>query len=151
MIEANKATLVSSAKDSIVSSADVPLFASALLQDSARASLDADLRTSNYAVLEPRLIELAGSDISTLHIGRSRQDLHGTVRRMLARQDWLELLQRVLDARKGLLTMVAEHHETVVPTYTHGVPAEPTTYAHILLAYSESFDRISERFQEGFS
>lgn len=151
MIEANKATLVSSARDSIVSSTNVPLFASALLQDSANAALDADLRTSNYAVLEPRLIELAGSDISALHIGRSRQDLHGTVRRMLARQDWLELLQQVLDSRKGLLTMVAEHHETVVPTYTHGVPAEPTTYAHILLAYGESFERITQRFQEGFS
>ncbi|MYD45993.1 MAG: hypothetical protein F4W92_06550 [Gammaproteobacteria bacterium] len=151
MIEANKATLVSSAEDSIISSAKVPLFATAILQDSAKATLDSDLRTSNYAVLEPRLIDLAGSEISALHIGRSRQDLHGTVRRMLARQDWLELLQQVLDARKGLLTIVAEHHETVVPTYTHGVPAEPTTYAHILLAYGESFERISERFQEGFS
>ncbi len=151
MIEANKATLVSSAQDNIVSSANVSLFASAILEDSARASSDTDLRTSNYAVLEPRLIDLAGSEISALHIGRSRQDLHGTVRRMLARQDWLELLQQVLDTRKGLLTMVADHHETVVPTYTHGVPAEPTTYAHILLAYGESFERISERFQEGFS
>lgn len=151
MIEANKATLISSAKDNIIASANVPSFAKAILQDSAKAAQDVDLRTSNYAVLEPRLIEIAGSDISALHIGRSRQDLHGTVRRMLARQDWLELLQQVLDARKGLLTLVAEHHETVVPTYTHGVPAEPTTYAHILLAYGESLERISGRFQEGFS
>ena len=151
MIEANKATLISSAKDDIIASANVPSFAKAILQDSTKAAQDVDLRTSNYAVLEPRLIEIAGSDISALHIGRSRQDLHGTVRRMLARQDWLELLQQVLDARKGLLTLVAEHHETVVPTYTHGVPAEPTTYAHILLAYGESLERISKRFQEGFS
>ena len=151
MIEANKATLVSSAQDNIVSSANVPLFASAILQDSARAALDSDLRTSNYAVLEPRLINLAGSEISALHIGRSRQDLHGTVRRMLARQHWLELLQQVLDTRKGLLTLVAKHHETIVPTYTHGVPAEPTTYAHMLLAYVESFERITNRFQESFS
>ena len=150
MIEANKATLVSSVRDGIITSESAPLFAAAILQDSARATIETDLRTSNYAVLEPRLIELAGSAISSLHIGRSRQDLHGTVRRMLARQDWLELLKQVLDLRRGLLTVVAQHHETVVPTYTHGVPAEPTTYAHVLLAYGESFDRITQRFQEGF-
>lgn len=151
MVEANKATLVSSVRDNIIASEKAAAFAEAILEDTARAALDADLRTSNYAILEPRLIELAGSDISALHIGRSRQDLHGTVRRMLARQDWLELMKQILDLRKGLLTVVAQHHETVVPTYTHGVPAEPTTYAHLLLAYGESFERITQRFQEGYS
>lgn len=150
MIEANKATLVSSALDGIIAPERVPIFATAILQDSARAALDEQLRTSNYAALEPRLIEIAGSEISALHIGRSRQDLHGTVRRMLARKDWLELLNSVLDLRRDLLKVAAEHQETVIPTYTHGVPAEPTTYAHLLLAYGESFDRITQRFQEGF-
>ncbi|MYF38400.1 MAG: hypothetical protein F4219_06510 [Gammaproteobacteria bacterium] len=151
MIEANKATLVSFLQDGIISSEKGTAFAEAILHDSARAALEIDLRTSNYAVLEPRLIETAGSDISALHIGRSRQDLHGTVRRMLARQDWLELIDQVLDLRQELLTLAAEHRETVVPTYTHGVPAEPTTYAHLLLAYGESFERITQRFQEGFN
>lgn len=151
MVEANKATLVSSVRDSIIASERASAFASAILQDSARAAQTAHLRTSNYAVLEPRLIELAGSDISALHIGRSRQDLHGTVRRMLARQNWLELMEQILDLRRGLLTVVAQHHETVVPTYTHGVPAEPTTYAHLLLAYGESFERITQRFREGYN
>ena len=150
MIEANKATLVSSAQDGIIASAHTALFAKAILQDSAQATLDSNLRTSNYAVLEPRLIELAGSEISALHIGRSRQDLHGTVRRMLARQHWLELLGQVLDLRRDLLNVASRHQETVVPTYTHGVPAEPTTYAHLLLAYGASFERISQRFKEGF-
>lgn len=151
MIEANKATLVSSAQDGIIESENAPLFAEAILQDSAQAALDDVLRTSNYAVLEPRLIEIAGSEISGLHIGRSRQDLHGTVRRMLARQDWLQLLKQVLDVRQDLLKVAAQHHETVVPTYTHGVPAEPTTYSHLILAYGESFERITQRFKEGFA
>ena len=150
MIETNKATLVSSALDGIIAPENVVSFAEALLQDSAHATLDVNLRTSNYAVLEPRLIDLAGIEISALHIGRSRQDLHGTVRRMLARRHWLELLGQVLDLRQDLLNVASSHQETVVPTYTHGVPAEPTTYAHLLLAYDESLERITERFQEGY-
>lgn len=150
MIEANKATLVSSVRDGIIVAQNAPPFASAILQDSAQAERDPTLRTSNYAVLEPRLIELSGSEISDLHIGRSRQDLHGTVRRMLARKDWLALMARVLDLRQDLLKVAATHQQTVVPTYTHGVPAEPTTYAHQLLAYGESFERITQRLKEGF-
>ena len=150
MIEANKATLISSTRDGIIERENAPIFARALLQDSTKASVDINFRTSNYAALEPRLIELAGNEISVLHIGRSRQDLHGTVRRMLARQHWLKLLSQVLDLRRDLLRVASQHRETVVPTYTHGVPAEPTTYAHLILAYGESVDRISQRFKEGF-
>ena len=151
MVEVNKATLVSSTAQGLISSINAPRFSQALLSIDNAAAKDHSLRTTNYAVMEPRLIEIAGNHISNLHIGRSRQDVHGTVRRMLARMNWLDLYEQLQKAHRQLTDLAEEHLETVIPTYTHGVPAEPSTYAHVLLAYGESLARTTEKFQEGLA
>ncbi len=150
MVEVNKATIVSSTEQGLISPANSSLFSQALLSIDSDAGRDLSLRTTNYAVMEPRLIEFAGKKISNIHIGRSRQDVHGTVRRLLARRHWLELYEQLQEAHQGLTDLAEQHIETVVPMYTHGVPAEPSTYAHVLLAYGESISRTTQKLQEGF-
>lgn len=150
MVEVNKATIVSSTEQERLSLAKSSLFSQALLSIAADAYRNLSLRTTNYAVMEPRLIEFAGKEISNIHIGRSRQDVHGTVRRLLARRHWLELYQQLQEAHQGLTDLAEQHLETVVPMYTHGVPAEPSTYAHVLLAYGESISRTTQKLEEGF-
>ena len=140
LIEANKATLVSSVKSGLIGAEPAGSFAQALLNDLADADLDESLRVSDYLKLEERLIQRAGTQVSNIHIGRSRQDLHGTVRRMLARERWMSIHVRVNRNRKELLGLVESHLETIVPAYTHGVPSQPTTFAHQLLAYAASFE-----------
>ena len=150
LVETNKATLVSSTAHGLISAESARHFAKALLDDAARAEKDQSLRVSDYLKLEERLIQQVGTEISDIHIGRSRQDVHGTVRRMLARDRWIDIHMLVNRNRKELLGLAETHLETVVPAYTHGVPSQPTTFGHQLLAYASSLERTSARLREGF-
>ena len=151
MIETNKATLVVLDEANLLKGDLASIIARALLQVSEEGDQDDLLRHSNYLPLEERLIEIAGLQVSDIHIGRSRQDLHGTVRRMLARSSWLQVVDHVLGSQQALLGLAEGHIDTVIPAYTHGVPSQPTTFAHQLLAYSASLDRLLEKLQEGFT
>ena len=151
LIETNKATLVSSAASDLISAESAAEIARALLDDVASADQDETLKVSDYLRLEQRLIQQVGSEFSNIHIGRSRQDVHGTVRRMLARDRWMNIHMRVNRNRKELLGLAESHLETVVPAYTHGVPSQPTTFGHQLLAYASSLERTSARLREGFN
>ena len=105
-------------------------------------------RWTNYLDFEKRLIELAGPEASRLHTGRSRQDLHETVRRMLMREEFLDTFGRLLGARTALQELAGRHVETVIPAYTHGVQAQPTTLAHYLLAFDAALGRDADRLRE---
>ena len=108
-------------------------------------------RSSDYLDFEARLIALAGAPASNIHLGRSRQDLHGTARRLLIRQRWLGTMRGLLEARRRLLQLAAREANTPVPAYTHGVQAQPTTFGHYLLAFSAALGRDAARAQEGFA
>lgn len=150
LIEANKASLVSSTAGGLISAESAKDFARVLMNDAASADRNESLKVSDYLKLEQRLIEASDSEISNIHIGRSRQDVHGTVRRMLARDRWMNTHMRVNRNRKELLRLAESHLETIVPAYTHGVPSQPTTFGHQLLAYASSLERTSARLREGF-
>jgi len=105
-------------------------------------------RWTNYLDFEKRLIELTGPEASRLHTGRSRQDLHETVRRMLVRDEFLDTFGRLLRARVALQDLAGRHVETVIPAYTHGVQAQPTTLAHYLLAFDAALGRDADRLRE---
>lgn len=105
-------------------------------------------RWTNYLDFEKRLIELTGPEASRLHTGRSRQDLHETVRRMLMREEFLDTFGRLLEARAALQGLASRHVDTVIPAYTHGVQAQPTTLAHYLLAFDAALGRDADRLRE---
>ena len=105
-------------------------------------------RSANYLHFEARLVEIGGEEASRIHIGRSRQDLHGTARRMQLRAAFLASLEPLLDARAALLDLAGRNLDTVIPAYTHGVQAQPTTLGHYLLAFSAAFERDADRLRE---
>ena len=108
-------------------------------------------RSANYLVFEARLLELAGAEASRLHTGRSRQDIGSTLRRMAVREALLEVFDALLLARSSLLELAADNVETVIPAYTHGVQAQPTTLAHYLLAFADAFQRDAERYRGAYA
>ncbi len=151
LAEANAASLVMLAEEQLMPADRAAAIARALdWIDEEQARPDA-ARSGNYLNLEERLIELVGTDGADLHIGRSRQDLHGTARRMMARQHWQEVTDELLDARAAAIRLAGEHAATVVPAYTHGVQAQPTTYGHIVLAFSAALGRDANRLAEGYA
>ena len=109
-------------------------------------------RTSaDYLDYEPRLIKVAGQEASRLHTGRSRQDLASTIARMNLRDGLLQTIEALIDLRESLLKRAEQHIETIIPAYTHGVQAQPTTFAHYLLAFESALARASERLQETYA
>ncbi|RPJ44760.1 MAG: argininosuccinate lyase [Betaproteobacteria bacterium] len=106
--------------------------------------------SADYLDYEPRLIAIAGPEASRLHTGRSRQDLASTIARMNLRDGLLNTMAALIAAREKLLKRAEEHVETIIPAYTHGVQAQPTTFAHYLLAFEAALARASERLQQAY-
>ncbi len=88
-------------------------------------------------------IEVAGR----MHTARSRNDIDLTLYRMAARQEVLKIASGVLDAREALLELAEQNIETLMPAYTHTQPAQPSTFAHYLLAALEFLGRDFERLR----
>lgn len=108
-------------------------------------------RTSaDYLDYEPRLIAVAGQEASRLHTGRSRQDLASTIARMNLRDGLLQTIAALIGVRESLLQRAEQHIDTIIPAYTHGVQAQPTTFAHYLLAFESVLARATERLQETY-
>jgi argininosuccinate lyase len=66
----------------------------------------------------------------------------------------LAVIRATLDLRQTLLDLAEQHHETLIPAYTHTQPAQPTTLAHYLLAMVEVLGRDIARLrlaQEGMN
>ncbi|MDR2505494.1 MAG: argininosuccinate lyase [Oscillospiraceae bacterium] len=80
-----------------------------------------------------------------LHIARSRNDVGICQYRMALRLQLLAALCAVRRLTETLIEVAGEHVETVMPAYTHTQPAQPTTFAHYLLAFCDSLIRGWER------
>lgn len=85
-----------------------------------------------------------------LHTARSRNDIDVTIYRLYLRRETLKLLRSTMDLRANLLDLAAEHHETLIPAYTHTQPAQPSTLAHFLLAMAENLGRDARRLQRAY-
>lgn len=150
LAEANRASLVMLNEEGLVSRTRAQAIAAAMMQLRAEQEAEGAEREANYLPYEERLVELAGEEAADLHLGRSRQDLHGVVRRMLIRDRWLALAAGALKARSALLDLAAQEAATPIPAYTHGVQAQPTTLGHYLLAFSANLQRDLQRYREGY-
>lgn len=149
--QANKASIVMLEETELVSAPLVFEIARGIQQVIEEQEVQGSERSSNYLDFEERLLEISGPDVSRLHMGRSRQDLHGTVRRMLLRDAVLETYASLVGARRALVALAERHVDTVIPAYTHGVQAQPTSLAHFLLAFSSAFERDSQRLEQAYA
>ncbi len=105
-------------------------------------------RPRDVLQIERIIAEKAGPEATLIHSGRSRQDMLATYRVAHLRTAVLDTAEALLQARQALLKLASQHTETFVPAYTNGVQAQPTSYAHYLLAFADSFARDSQRLQE---
>ncbi|MDH3351690.1 MAG: lyase family protein, partial [Gammaproteobacteria bacterium] len=147
----NKASIVMLAEEGLVPAklaAKIAAGIATVIDEQNRAG---SIRSSNYLDFEARLLEVAGAEASRLHTGRSRQDIGSTYRRMALREALLGTCDALLAARLALLELAAQHVDTIIPAYTHGVQAQPTSLAHYLLAFSAAFERDAERLQQSYA
>jgi argininosuccinate lyase len=98
---------------------------------------------------ENYLIRRLGEDAGgQLHLGRSSGDLAEVGLRVTMRKRLLRILDALVSLRRAILPLSGEHRGTVMPGYTHGQQAQPTTYGHWLAMWAQVMARDFERFSQ---
>jgi len=147
----NKASTVMVVEQGIVPKALGMRIAQGLTQVIADGEKPGAKRPGDYLAYEPLLVAYVGPDATRMHSGRSRQDILPVTRRIMLRDRSLDLLDAMNSAREKLLAMAAKHAATIVPGYTNGVQAQPTTFGHYLLGFAGAFDRDADRLRQAYA
>ncbi len=151
-IEVDKAHVVMLKEQGIIKESECSTILSGLdkIQKEGISALDTSYEDVHIA-LEARLIELVGEDTGgRMHSGRSRNDEVATCIRIALRTELVSLLDEVHTISATLVKIAEEHHETIMPGYTHTQHAQPTTLAHHLLAHANALLRDIERINGAF-
>lgn len=91
---------------------------------------------------EQFLIRGLGEDIGgQMNLGRSSGDIGETARRMTIRAYLLDIMTGVNRLRATFLSLARDQIDTVMPGYTHGQIAQPTTLGH----WASMWDRVLAR------
>ena len=102
--------------------------------------------------LESRLIDMVGEETGgRMHSGRSRNDEIATCIRIRLRDEMLSLMEELESLCTALLNRASVHTETLMPGFTHLQHAQPTTFAHHLLAHIGVLRRDLDRVIGAFS
>lgn len=91
--------------------------------------------------IEARLAERIGEAGKRLHTARSRNDQVATDFRLWIRQNIDELIPMINHLMLTLASRALEYSETAMPGFTHLQSAQPVTFGHHLLAYTEMLNR----------
>jgi argininosuccinate lyase len=103
-----------------------------------------------HEAIETAVIERVGPEGGRMHTARSRNDEVAACIRYRLREDILDLLETVVEARERLLDVAADHSRTLMPGYTHLQPAQPTTVAHWICSYEEALARDTARLRDAY-
>ncbi|MBH3344719.1 argininosuccinate lyase [Pseudomonas parafulva] len=144
----NKASLVMLKEAGIVTAEQAATIAGGVRHAIDQATQSDGKRPSDVLQLEQIITDKVGPEASLIHSGRSRQDMYATYRLASLRNHVLAYGDALDATRQRLLTLAAQHVDTLVPAYTNGVQAMPISYAHYLLAYEASFERDAQRLHE---
>lgn len=102
-----------------------------------------------FCVIEDDLRRRLGIAVAgRLHTGRSRNDIDRTLFNLALRDNVLALSEGLVHLIDGVIAVATRHRDTLVVAYTHGQPAQPTTWGHYLAALIEvllrDLDRLSQ-------
>jgi argininosuccinate lyase len=113
------------------------------LRDSAFTPLQQRQATrGTFLLYEDFLIETEGAEVGgMLQTARSRNDLNATVLKLRLRKPYLQLLQQTIRFHAVLLRRSEEYADVIMPVYTHGQAAMPSTYGHYLAGIATALAR----------
>lgn len=94
-----------------------------------------------HSFIESILTYYIGDEGKKLHTGRSRNDQVTLDCKLYLRKYLKVILGELLNLQETLLKIAKNNIETIMPGYTHMQKAQPITFSHHILAYSEMFKR----------
>jgi len=147
----NRAHLVMLAETGILERGDAVALADALRAIEADTDISALSYTGEHedyfflveAELRARLGDLGGA----LHTARSRNDMDHTLFKLALRSRAGILMAQMLGLTEALIGKARAESDTLIVAYTHGQPAQPTTFGHYLGAVIEVLERDTTRLQ----
>ncbi|WP_118136968.1 argininosuccinate lyase [Oceanicella sp. SM1341] len=90
---------------------------------------------------------LGADDGGRLHTARSRNDIDHTLFKMALKARADRALSEARALLEALIATARRERDTVIVAYTHGQPAQPTTFGHYLSAAIEVLIRDIERME----
>ncbi len=98
--------------------------------------------------IETMLTQRIGETGKRLHTARSRNDQVAVDFRLFVKKEIPVIIGMVLELEKVLIKKAKANLETVMPGYTHLQRAQPTTFAHYMMAYANMFKRDVTRLED---
>ncbi len=104
-----------------------------------------------FFLIEKELKKRVGPDLGgRLHTARSRNDIDHTLFKLGLRERLNVLIGKALALHNALIEAAEREKDTLIVAYTHGQPAQPTTFGHYLSAIVEFVGRDIERLFEAY-
>ena len=94
-----------------------------------------------HSFIKSILTYYIGDEGKKLHTGRSRNDQVALDCKLYLKKYLKVILGELLNLQETLLKIAKNNIETIMPGYTHMQKAQPITFSHHILAYSEMFKR----------
>lgn len=148
----NQAHLVMLAETGIVDRALAGDLAAALRAIDAEVDVPALTYTGAvedyFFLIEAELTRRLGPDkAGALHTARSRNDMDHTVFKLTLRPRVAALIAAVQGLAQAMIDKAEAEAATPIVAYTHGQPAQPSTFGHYLLAATEVLLRDLDRLR----
>ena len=115
--------------------------------ESGALSFDNDVEDIHMAV-EGELTRRIGDAGKRLHTARSRNDQVALDFRLYLKQEVTELRDLELELLETVLELSKSGMDVVMPAYTNLQRAQPTTFAHYMMAYANMFRRDITRLED---
>jgi len=120
-----------------------------ILQDIENGVLEFDPNAEDiHMFIEAELTKRIGEPGKKLHTARSRNDQVATDLRLYLRRETEEIQNLLIQLINTLCEIATQHHDTVMPGYTHLQRAQPITFDSHLLAYVGMFARDIARLRD---
>jgi len=142
------------AKQGIITKEDAELIAAgleAILADieAGRLAFGNDAEDVHMAI-EGELTRRIGDAGKRLHTARSRNDQVALDIRLYLKEEISETRELVLGLLETVLNLAERNKDIIMPAYTHLQRAQPTTFAHYMMAYANMLCRDITRLEDCF-
>ena len=140
------------ARQGIISAEDGALIAEGLRGilvdiEKGRLSFGKDVEDVHMAI-EGELTRRIGDAGKRLHTARSRNDQVALDLRLYLKEEIAEIRGLVLELLETLVALAEKNTAVIMPAYTHMQRAQPTTFAHYMMAYANMFRRDVTRLED---
>lgn len=152
-IKCNLAHTLMLQEEGIISPEDAQAIIKALktLEEDGLEALEVDPSVEDiHMAVENYVTRRIGEKAGFMHTAKSRNDQVATDLRIALKEEILVIMEGLVTFIQDIVEMAQGNLETLMVGYTHLQHAQPTTFAHHLLSYSQALKRDYQRLEDAY-